>query len=219
MCYNVLCDKYATRQLYGYCPSWALNWEYRKKAIMQEILSCNADIISLQVKDILLFLFPFQFSRSGFSVLNLFAVNGMFSKPSEYKRKKKEVVFRAVFAAWHQKNAFQPTQLECEPAAADQRNVCGGVFVCACEGIIDMFSNKRVRIIVTLGITQIHLYFLLKIRILLSNLYSSVYLILMFLFFSVNLIWNWFTLLKSLNNISLVCFGNSRFMVCCVLTL
>lgn len=50
MCYNVLCDKYATRQLYGYCPPWALNWEYRKKAIMQEILSCNADIISLQVQ-------------------------------------------------------------------------------------------------------------------------------------------------------------------------
>lgn len=49
MCYNVLCDKYATRQLYGYCPSWALNWEYRKKSIMQEILSCSADIISLQV--------------------------------------------------------------------------------------------------------------------------------------------------------------------------
>uniref|UniRef100_A0A8C4ZBC0 poly(A)-specific ribonuclease n=2 Tax=Gadus morhua TaxID=8049 RepID=A0A8C4ZBC0_GADMO len=48
MCYNVLCDKYATRQLYGYCPSWALNWEYRKKSIMQEILTCNADIISLQ---------------------------------------------------------------------------------------------------------------------------------------------------------------------------
>lgn len=49
MCYNVLCDKYATRQLYGYCPSWALNWDYRKKAIIQEILSCNADIISLQI--------------------------------------------------------------------------------------------------------------------------------------------------------------------------
>lgn len=31
MCYNVLCDKYATRQMYGYCPSWALTWEYRKK--------------------------------------------------------------------------------------------------------------------------------------------------------------------------------------------
>ncbi|XP_056424777.1 CCR4-NOT transcription complex subunit 6-like [Hyla sarda] len=48
MCFNVLCDKYATRQLYGYCPSWALNWEYRKKGIMDEIGSCDADIISLQ---------------------------------------------------------------------------------------------------------------------------------------------------------------------------
>lgn len=52
MCYNVLCDKYATRQLYGYCPSWALNWEYRKKSIMQEILNCNADIVSLQVRGV-----------------------------------------------------------------------------------------------------------------------------------------------------------------------
>ena len=49
MCYNVLCDKYATRQLYGYCPSWALSWDYRKRSIMQEIMSCTADIISLQV--------------------------------------------------------------------------------------------------------------------------------------------------------------------------
>lgn len=51
MCYNVLCDKYATRQLYGYCPSWALNWEYRKKGIMEEITNCDADIISLQVSE------------------------------------------------------------------------------------------------------------------------------------------------------------------------
>lgn len=50
MCYNVLCDKYATRQLYGYCPSWALNWEYRKKGIMEDITNCDADIISLQVR-------------------------------------------------------------------------------------------------------------------------------------------------------------------------
>ncbi|XP_037114912.1 CCR4-NOT transcription complex subunit 6-like [Syngnathus acus] len=48
MCYNVLCDKYATRQLYGYCPSWALSWEYRKKGIMEEINSGDADIVSLQ---------------------------------------------------------------------------------------------------------------------------------------------------------------------------
>ncbi|XP_035668865.1 CCR4-NOT transcription complex subunit 6-like isoform X1 [Branchiostoma floridae] len=48
MCYNVLCDKYATRQIYGYCPSWALGWEYRKKGILHEILNFTADIISLQ---------------------------------------------------------------------------------------------------------------------------------------------------------------------------
>ncbi|XP_037525302.1 CCR4-NOT transcription complex subunit 6-like isoform X4 [Rhipicephalus sanguineus] len=48
MCYNVLCDKYATRQVYGYCPAWALNWEYRRKGIMDEIRHYSADIISLQ---------------------------------------------------------------------------------------------------------------------------------------------------------------------------
>lgn len=49
MCYNVLCDKYATRQMYGYCPSWALEWDYRKKGILDEIRHYAADIISLQV--------------------------------------------------------------------------------------------------------------------------------------------------------------------------
>lgn len=48
MCYNVLSDKYATRQMYGYCPSWALDWEYRRKNILDEIRHYSADIISLQ---------------------------------------------------------------------------------------------------------------------------------------------------------------------------
>lgn len=48
MCYNVLCDKYATRQMYGYCPSWALSWDYRKERIIDEIRHYGADIISLQ---------------------------------------------------------------------------------------------------------------------------------------------------------------------------
>jgi CCR4-NOT transcription complex subunit 6 len=48
MCYNVLCDKYCTRQLYGYCPPWALMWDYRKKRILHELHRYNADIISLQ---------------------------------------------------------------------------------------------------------------------------------------------------------------------------
>ncbi|CAG0899084.1 unnamed protein product [Cyprideis torosa] len=48
LCYNVLCDKYATRQMYGYCPSWALTWEYRKKGIMEQIRHYAADIMTLQ---------------------------------------------------------------------------------------------------------------------------------------------------------------------------
>lgn len=48
MCYNVLCDKYATRQVYSYCPSWALEWDYRKKGILEEIRHYSADIINLQ---------------------------------------------------------------------------------------------------------------------------------------------------------------------------
>lgn len=34
--------------MYGYCPSWALEWEYRKKGIMDEIKHYIADIITLQ---------------------------------------------------------------------------------------------------------------------------------------------------------------------------
>lgn len=48
MSYNVLCDKYATRQQYGYCPSWALAWDYRKTIIMKELLDLTPDIIALQ---------------------------------------------------------------------------------------------------------------------------------------------------------------------------
>jgi hypothetical protein len=49
MNYNILCDKYATRHVYGYCPSWALKWEYRRKQILDELRSYAADIIALQV--------------------------------------------------------------------------------------------------------------------------------------------------------------------------
>ena len=49
MSYNVLCDKYATRQMYGYCPTWALSWEYRRNILLKEIIDSSADIIALQV--------------------------------------------------------------------------------------------------------------------------------------------------------------------------
>lgn len=51
MNYNILCDKYATRHVYGYCPSWALKWDYRRKQILDELRSYSADIIALQVRD------------------------------------------------------------------------------------------------------------------------------------------------------------------------
>ncbi|KAH9929598.1 uncharacterized protein BXZ73DRAFT_102125 [Epithele typhae] len=38
-CYNILCERCATERLYGYTPSWALQWDYRKELIMNEILN------------------------------------------------------------------------------------------------------------------------------------------------------------------------------------
>ncbi|GAA5981819.1 hypothetical protein JCM10908_004620 [Rhodotorula pacifica] len=50
--YNILCDKYATSQMYGYTPSWALSWEYRKELILQEVLNYGSDIVCLQEVDV-----------------------------------------------------------------------------------------------------------------------------------------------------------------------
>lgn len=72
MCYNVLCDKYCTRQQYGYCPSWGLNWEYRKKGIMDEIRQCAADIIGLQVNAV--------YRHFQTYCLNQFPINSEYSK-------------------------------------------------------------------------------------------------------------------------------------------
>ncbi|KAG0303230.1 Glucose-repressible alcohol dehydrogenase transcriptional effector [Dissophora globulifera] len=47
-CYNILAENYATPQMYGYTPSWALTWEYRKELILQEILAYSADVVCLQ---------------------------------------------------------------------------------------------------------------------------------------------------------------------------
>ncbi|PWN41288.1 glucose-repressible alcohol dehydrogenase transcriptional effector [Ceraceosorus guamensis] len=49
--YNVLCERYATPQMYGYTPSWALAWDYRKEFILQEVMSYSADICCLQEVD------------------------------------------------------------------------------------------------------------------------------------------------------------------------
>ncbi|KAJ3277101.1 Elongation of fatty acids protein 2 [Terramyces sp. JEL0728] len=48
MCYNALCEKYASPATYGYTPTWSLIWDYRKDLLIHEILNYNADIVCLQ---------------------------------------------------------------------------------------------------------------------------------------------------------------------------
>jgi CCR4-NOT transcription complex subunit 6 len=49
--YNILCDKYATPQQYGYTPAKALSWDYRKQVLLSEIQGMDADFVSLQEID------------------------------------------------------------------------------------------------------------------------------------------------------------------------
>ncbi|KAL1958202.1 hypothetical protein VTO42DRAFT_5058 [Malbranchea cinnamomea] len=49
--YNTLCDRYATSQQYGYTPSRALNWDYRRDLLLNEIRGHDADIVCLQEVD------------------------------------------------------------------------------------------------------------------------------------------------------------------------
>ncbi len=79
MCYNVLSDKYATRQMYGYCPSWALNWEYRRRGILDEIRHYAADIISLQEVE------TDQFYNFFLPQLKIDGYDGIFSPKSRAK--------------------------------------------------------------------------------------------------------------------------------------
>jgi CCR4-NOT transcription complex subunit 6 len=50
--YNILCARAATEKMYGYTPSWALSWEYRKELILTEIINYDAEIVCLQEVDI-----------------------------------------------------------------------------------------------------------------------------------------------------------------------
>lgn len=49
--YNTLCKNYATPYMYGYTPSEALSWEFRKNTLLHDITAHNADIICLQEVD------------------------------------------------------------------------------------------------------------------------------------------------------------------------
>jgi len=49
--YNVLADIYTSKDRYYYCPSWALDWNYRKWKLLMEMLEYNPDVLCLQEVD------------------------------------------------------------------------------------------------------------------------------------------------------------------------
>ncbi|KRX46390.1 CCR4-NOT transcription complex subunit 6 [Trichinella sp. T8] len=79
MCYNVLCEKYATPSQYPYCPSWALNWDYRRRMILSEIRSYEPDVIAFQEVE------TEQFYSFFVPELKRFGYAGIFSPKSRAK--------------------------------------------------------------------------------------------------------------------------------------
>ena len=49
--FNILCDKYATAIQYGYTPTRALSWEYRRELIVEELKKREPDFICMQEVD------------------------------------------------------------------------------------------------------------------------------------------------------------------------
>ncbi|WVO17136.1 glucose-repressible alcohol dehydrogenase transcriptional effector [Cryptococcus depauperatus] len=49
--YNILCHSFAPGTTYSYTPSWALDWDYRKRLLLEEIAMASADIVCLQEID------------------------------------------------------------------------------------------------------------------------------------------------------------------------
>lgn len=49
--FNILCKLAATPAVFGYTPSHALDWDYRKDVILEEIRERDADIVCLQEMD------------------------------------------------------------------------------------------------------------------------------------------------------------------------
>lgn len=48
MTYNTLCQHYATAKMYRYTPSWALDWDYRRELLKQQVIEYSADVVCLQ---------------------------------------------------------------------------------------------------------------------------------------------------------------------------
>ncbi|KAH3745417.1 glucose-repressible alcohol dehydrogenase transcriptional effector [Pelomyxa schiedti] len=48
MSYNILADMYASPETYRYCPPWALDWNNRKKLVLEQIKALSPAVICLQ---------------------------------------------------------------------------------------------------------------------------------------------------------------------------
>ncbi|GJE92741.1 glucose-repressible alcohol dehydrogenase transcriptional effector [Phanerochaete sordida] len=77
--YNILCERCATERVYGYTPSWALTWKYRKDLIMEEIKSHDCDFVCLQEVDIA------QYEEFFLATLSEQGYDGVFWPKSRYK--------------------------------------------------------------------------------------------------------------------------------------
>lgn len=68
MCYNVLSANYATHTQYPYCPTWAIDWEYRRRGILEELRHYAPSLICLQEIDTDQFegVFVPELARSGY---------------------------------------------------------------------------------------------------------------------------------------------------------
>ncbi|KAK5091873.1 Glucose-repressible alcohol dehydrogenase transcriptional effector [Exophiala xenobiotica] len=49
--YNILCERYASKQKYGYVPERYLNWPSRRQLILDELRALDADVVCLQELD------------------------------------------------------------------------------------------------------------------------------------------------------------------------
>ncbi|XP_010267941.1 PREDICTED: carbon catabolite repressor protein 4 homolog 1-like isoform X2 [Nelumbo nucifera] len=69
--YNILSDFYVNTELHGYCPRWALTWEYRRENLLREIVGYEADILCLQEvqSDHFMNFFEPELKKRGYSVI------------------------------------------------------------------------------------------------------------------------------------------------------
>ena len=87
LCYNILCERCATERLYGYTPSWALQWDYRKELILKEIVNHNSDFVCLQEVDNAQYEEYFQKALAGHGYEGVYWPKSRFKMMSESERR------------------------------------------------------------------------------------------------------------------------------------